>query len=123
MKEVSLNLLEETLKKLLNLLSKHENTKQIISFIKQLLIGANIDMKEKLLIKIKEALNNLNFTKNKAFSEEFTAINLIKSYITEKLQPSKNSSHSPLIQSFATELHNDSNFYSNLSQSRISAKK
>ena len=119
LKDVSNYLLEETLKKILNLVSKHENTKQIILFIKQLLIGANLNLSQKLLKTMQEVLINPSITNKSTTSEEITALNLINLLIAEKLQMS--SSHSPLIQSFANDHHNDSNYNTNASI-RISSK-
>ena len=114
LKEVSQNIFSETMSKLLNLLSRHEYTKQIISFIRRLLIESNLDIKPKLYLKIKQALINLsNQTKIKLSHEEILYISQINTYISEKMIPSKTSSHSPLIQSFVTDLNLDSNYYTN----------
>ena len=58
-KEISLNLFDEMISKLINTLLKNEHTKHIISFIRKIIIEANIELRPKQFIKIKETLLNL----------------------------------------------------------------
>lgn len=111
-KEVSHSLLNEILNKLLCFLEKNEHLKQSISFIRRVLVEANVELKPKLYIKIKELMISLTSSnKSRLSSEESISISQIITFILEKMIPSKTSSHSPLIQSFATDLNIDSNCY------------
>ncbi len=122
-KEISQNLLNEILNKLLNFLHKNEHLKQSISFIRRLLVETNVELKPKLYIKIKEAMINLTCSnKNKLSSEETLSISHINTCISEKMIPSKTSSHSPLIQSFATDLNIDSIYHTNFIQTKAIKK-
>ena len=88
----------------MNCLIKFENISLIIQFFKQLLISAGYEINKKILIKIKETMSFLseNKMKVKLSNEEITGINLIVSYVNEKLQFF---SHSVLIQSFANDMN------------------
>jgi hypothetical protein len=122
-KEVSQNLLNEILNKLLNFLHKNEYLKQSVSFIRKLLVEANVELKPKLYIKIKESMISLTCSnKNRLSPEESLSISQINTYISEKMIPSKTSSHSPLIQSFATDLNIDSIYHTNFIQTKTNKK-
>jgi len=105
LKDLKNTTLEELIVKLLNIINKKEHVPQIIYFFKNLTLIYNFELRPTVLKNIKEVLSftYMNRTSMKIAEEEANDINIIISFISNKLEKK---GHSELLQNFDEESTN-----------------